>query len=99
MTGNSEVVRLGTAVLQCYAQLKPQTAEDRQVNEGLVSHLTNWFNSKSRMISDAAAKCCDQYLSSELDSASPGNRGLGRMTDFEPRFAAKHRPTFQRQPD
>lgn len=35
--------------------------------------------------------CLDKYINAELDFVTPGNRGLGRLTEFIPRFGAYFR--------
>lgn len=99
MDAKALVARLRSATLDAYAQLKPETVADRESNEKIVSHLTAWFNSPDRSITEAAIVCCEKYLAAELDSVTPGNRGLGRLTECEPRFAAKHRTVFQLRND
>ena len=38
--------------------------------------------------SNAVTYCLEQYINSELDYKTPGDRGLGRMTTYIPRLAA-----------
>lgn len=35
--------------------------------------------------------CLEKYINAELDFTTPGNRGLGRMTEYIPRFGAYFR--------
>src|SRR4051794_22779828 len=99
MDSNQVVVQLRSALLNAYAQVETETAAEREGNEQIISQLTPWFNSSDRIIPDFAVACCEKYIVAELDSATLGNRGLGRMSDYEPRFAAKYRAVFQRRPE
>lgn len=40
--------------------------------------------------------CLDKYLQAEFDYSTPGNRGLGRMSDHWPRLAAYFRSAFSK---
>lgn len=97
MDATSIIAFLRSAMLETYSQLEPRNETEKASYEGMVTHVTAWFNASNRSITDAAVVCCEKYVTAELDSVTPGYRGLGRMTDNEPRFAAKYRAVFQRQ--
>jgi hypothetical protein len=82
---------LSRIILSAYDTLKPETAEDAQVNEQLVSHLRQWLASPDRTISDSAVYSINRFIDAELDFKTAGNRGMGRMTDYWPRFGGKYR--------
>lgn len=84
------------AVLDSYGALQPQTNEDREVNAQLIAHLQTWFESGDRQISTAATTVVSRFVDSELDFTTQGNRGMGRMTDYWPRFGGKHRKVLKR---
>jgi hypothetical protein len=50
-------------------------------------------------ISESADRCLDKFIDSELDYATPGNRGLGRFVEIIPRLAGRHRTVISRLSD
>ncbi len=54
-----------------------------------------WFGSTHPVLSEVASRCLDRYLEAEFDTATPGVRGLGRLSEELPRLAALHRKEFQ----
>ncbi len=49
-------------------------------------------------VTDPAMYCIDRFVSAEMDFVTPGQRGMGRVSEVVPRFAAKHRSTFSQMP-
>ncbi|MCO6454705.1 MAG: hypothetical protein J5I93_05320 [Pirellulaceae bacterium] len=56
------------------------------------------FDRQDRSASEAAQYCLERFVNSEFDFTTPGMRGLGRMTEQIPRFAAKHRARLTELP-
>lgn len=82
-------------VLAAYHGLRPQTDEDRDINKALEQHLHNWLSSDNRKLTNAADYCIGRFVTAELDFRSEGNRGLGRSTEYWPRFGGKYRHVLQ----
>jgi len=49
------------------------------------------FDSPENRIPKLVDRCMDKFIDSELDFATSGSRGLGRLVEVIPRFAAFHR--------
>ncbi len=60
------------------------------------SSIREWLSSESRVITDASFASAEKFIQAELDYLTPGDRGMGRSSNFWPRFAAKHRNAFQK---
>jgi len=61
-----------------------------------IAEVKRYYDQRNRSLCDAAAYCVERFVDAELDYCSPGLRGLGRMSEHVPRFAAKHRDAFTR---
>lgn len=73
------------------------TGETEQAREFLIeskSARMAYFASRPRRVSDPAMYCIDRFASAELDFVTPGVRGMGRVSEIVPRFAAKYRDAF-----
>ena len=90
------IVDVANAVLAAYDTLQPKTAEERAGNAQLISHLKSWFKTGTRQISPSATAVANRFVDAELDFNTPGNRGMGRMTDYWPRFGGKHRQILRK---
>ena len=77
-----------------YSTIIRETSEARDDLQAAKSHRSEIFHSKPRRVSDAGMYCIDRFTSSELDFVTPGIRGMGRVSEIVPRFAAKHRKVF-----
>jgi hypothetical protein len=89
---DSQVVEdVRQCVLSAYDKLEPKTDEDRAINAELIAHVTKWFHSSDRRVTHAAKSCLDRFIAAELDYVTAGNRGMGRMSEYWPRFGGKHR--------
>lgn len=97
-TRDPRLTDITTAVLASYGTLQPETAEDREVNAQLIAHLQSWLESNDRDISMAATAVVARFVDAELDFTTDGNRGMGRMTDYWPRFGGKHRSILKHAP-
>jgi len=53
---------------------------------------------KKRYNGSSIGYCLSRYIKSELDSATPGNRGVGRNDGRIPRFGAYYRKALRGQP-
>lgn len=61
-------------------------------NAEISSHIENSFNRlKSRLFVNAIYVCLDEYIRTELDFKTPGDRGLGRVSTSIPRLGAYFR--------
>lgn len=58
----------------------------------------NYENRKPNISIEKINYCLDKYINSEFDYITPGNRGLGRVSDYWPRLAAYFRNTFLKLP-
>ncbi|HUY36473.1 MAG TPA: hypothetical protein VMV69_27295 [Pirellulales bacterium] len=93
-----DVARL---ILGAYDALRPETDEDAKVKECLVAQVSQvraWFESPDRTLTDAACYSINHFLDSELDFATPGNRGMGRMTENWSRFGGQCRQELKSLP-
>lgn len=43
--------------------------------------------------------CLDKYINAELDFTTPGNRGIGRISEYVPRFGAYFRKALSNMPE
>jgi hypothetical protein len=67
------------------------------VPEQLSDDLINTFKEFiSKFNSDAIIYCIDKYIEAEFDFITPGNRGIGRMTENIPRFGAYFRNSLSK---
>jgi hypothetical protein len=88
---NELLVDLRNAVIQSYGTLRPDSAEDQEINAQTVGELRSWFDSDGRHIPPSVVPVVKRFVDAELDFITEGNRGMGRMTDECPRFGGKHR--------
>lgn len=86
------------AVCDQYACLPAAGFEDDAKLAAGIDGLRAEHRSRDRSLSEATCFCVKRYVDAELDYTTQGNRGLGRMTDHVPRFAAKHRRVFKLLP-
>jgi hypothetical protein len=83
------------AVLREYAQFTAPTEEGRQQLAKIRENVKGWFNSPSRIVTNAAAFSFEKLVEAEVDHVTPGDRGPGRVV-FLPRLAARHRSAVAR---
>ena len=91
MNDQGLLITLRQLVLDSYATLKPNTAEEKEINHRIVTALDEWFSEPCRTVSIEARYAAKKFFTSEMDWLTPGQRGMGRVTEYEPRFAAKYR--------
>ncbi len=56
----------------------------------------NFEESKENISPENISFCLEKFLHAEFDHGTPGNRGLGRMSDYWPRLAAYFRSAFSK---
>jgi hypothetical protein len=78
-------------VLREYGSLPGGSSHGLLRAHHLQSGLERWLAATQPLLSGSISGCVDQFLDAEFDHATPGARGLGRMTDELPRLAALHR--------
>jgi len=76
-------------------------AEEMLTTLGEYSGSTDKFKekfeqSKANISPERINYCLEKYLHAEFDYGTPGNRGLGRMSDYCPRLAAYFRSVFSK---
>lgn len=82
------------AVCESYAAFTTDDPVGKQQLAACNQGLRDAYAARPRRLTDAAAFFFDRFTTAELDSTTPNARGMGRMTDHIPRFAAKHREPF-----
>jgi hypothetical protein len=87
------------SILAANRALQADTEEERQINDALCKQLESWFSSEHVIVSDAAQLCIERFVTSELDYLTDGSRGLGRMTDYWPRFGGRYRKAIKEASD
>lgn len=61
-------------------------------NDDALTHITNRCEIiKAAFNVDLVSYCLERYISAELDCETPGNRGIGRLTETIPRLGAYYR--------
>ncbi len=93
MTPRTLLDYLVSVLTQAASNLTPQ---ETQEEDNVGAAIKAWLSSESRVITAASFASAEKFIQAELDYVTPGDRGLGRLSDFEPRFAAKHRSFFQK---
>jgi len=71
-----------------------ETKIENDSGSEMIEHFESWINDEKRIISISALKCARRFIQAELDTQTPGNRGIGRLTDNFPRFGARYRKLF-----
>ena len=56
----------------------------------------NFEKNKESISPESISFCLEKFLHAEFDYGAPGNRGIGRATDFCPRLAAYFRKAFSK---
>ena len=82
-------------VQRALRDLDSPSEESRQALEAIVKSQKEWFSSNPRIATEAAESCIEYFLNAEFDGDTPGNRGLGRLSEYIPRLAAHHRSVFR----
>jgi len=60
--------------------------------KNLLGKINTWFIAlRLRFNVEAVSFCCEKFISSELDFQTPGDRGLGRITNYIPRLGGYFR--------
>lgn len=93
---DARIADVFAAVHKEYCTFKSDNPDGQQGLARIRENIRDWFHSSQRRVTDTAAACFDRYLDAELDFQTAGNRGLGRLSDYVPRFAGRHRHIVSR---
>lgn len=81
-------------VLKAYEGFSSPDPGGRQQLANMCEFMKSTFHGCDRSVSKAGSNCLSSYVAAELDYQAAGTRGIGRMSDAIPRFAAAHRNEF-----